>query len=100
MNKWAPFQSLMRHDNLINELTKHKVANPRLSEEQINQLETIVKEAYAKQIHLNFILYQNGYATQISGKIKRIIPADQKLILDSQKIVFFTTIITITEMEE
>src|SRR5574344_476575 len=97
MIKWAPFNSVINSNYLVKEILKekNKINKPILSDEQIEQLEKLIKESMINQTNLNFIIYQKGLTYNLSGIVIKVDYIKQKIYLDNHKYLYFCEIIQI-----
>lgn len=97
MIKWAPFNSVINSNYLVKEILKekNKINKPILSDEQIEQLEKLIKESMINQTNLNFIIYQKGLTYNLSGIVIKVDSIKQKIYLDNHKYLYFCEIIQI-----
>ena len=58
--KWAPFNSVINDNVVLNELTKkrNKIEKPTLSEDQINYLNEKIFEVYTNHLKVNIFIFQ------------------------------------------
>ena len=91
MKKWLPFDSLTNTNKMKHEISKKKIKieKPILSEDQLNQLEIIIKEAFFNKDLVEIHYYTNN---NILTKKVNIISIDynKKLILlsDNTKLYY------------
>ncbi len=99
MIKWAPFSAVVNGNELLSEIKEEKsrISKPILSEEQINELESIILEAFASHSTIEIIYYKDNHAYKITGIITKIEPITKKITLNNQKNIFFNNIIRITK---
>ena len=95
--KWAPFNSVTPSKELINRLAKEKlkVNKPILSEEQLSDIQTKLYEAYNNELEPIINYYKNGIIFKEKSKIKVLDLAHNRIILKSNKIIYFNQIINI-----
>lgn len=95
--KWAPFNSVINGKFLINNIEKEKskIPKPLLSEEQIQNIENIIKEAYINKVLVEFIIYQGGFTKKIKSMIINIDSVKQKIFLENHKCIYFCEIINV-----
>lgn len=99
MIKWAPFNSVINGNEVLSSITeeKSKINKPTLSEEQINNLENKIIEAYSKNIQVELIYFKNGKNNKLSGQITKLDPINKKIILNYHTDVYFNNILDILE---
>ena len=66
--KWAPFNSVINDNVVLNELTKkrNKIYKPTLSEDQIDFLNEKIFEAYTNHLKVNIFIYSNFNILKLS----------------------------------
>lgn len=96
MIKWAPFNSVINSKYLVSEIEKEnsKIKKPILSDEQINNIEKIIKEAKINNDMVSLTIYHSGFTNKITGKIIKIDNTSQKITLDNRKDLYFCEIIS------
>lgn len=96
MIKWQPFDSVISSKTLINNiiLEKSKVNKPILSEEEIEDIEEKIIEAYYLQNEVVLQVYKNGFFKEFNGKIKKI-DGVRKMVYLNNMMIFFNQIISI-----
>lgn len=95
--KWAPFNSVVNGNYIMNEIIKEKskIIKPILSEEQINEFENQIKESLINKIPLEFTIYDNGYTKNIKGTVTKIDSSSNKIFLNYNNHIFFCEIMNI-----
>lgn len=89
MQKWQPFYSVLSKkeiDDNIN-VNNHKEM-PILSEDQINENEEIIKNAYECKIQISAIIYENKNFKEITGLITKIDPYNKTIYINNKAISF------------
>lgn len=96
MIKWAPFNSVISGKYLMNNIEKEKskIPKPLLSDEQILNIENIIKEAYINQVFVELTIYKAGYINTFKSLIINIDQVNQKLFLQNHKPIYFCEIIS------
>ena len=97
MIKWQPFDSLtntkkMKHEL---ELNKHKIQMPSLSDDQLQEIEENIKEAYYNKDYINIKYYFNGTIINKKIKIKYINYNLKQIILSDNTLVYYKQIISV-----
>lgn len=96
--KWAPFNSLVGQrqmiENLINE--KNKIKKPKLSQEQIEQNESLLIEAFYEQIKVKIEYFKDGFILNTIAIIIQIDYTFKKIYLNNKKILLFNQIIKVS----
>ncbi len=88
--KWAPFNSLINDKKLTNEIIKrnNQIAKPVLSEDQINDLNEKIFEAYINHIKVNIYIYKNHSILNLNGFINNIDTLKKYITFNSIHIYF------------
>ena len=97
--KWAPFNSLINGNKLINELEKEnkKLPKPILSEDQLNEISQKLIDAITTKSVIKVKYYQNGNIYLIKGIINYFNKQKNSIIINN-KLVYLTQIIDIIEI--
>lgn len=95
--KWAPFNSVTPSKELISRLDKEKqkINKPVLSEEQLEYLQKELFEAYNNELEPTIKYYKNGIIFNEKSKIKVLDLCHNRIILNTNKIIYFNQIIKI-----
>lgn len=95
--KWAPFNSLVNQKYMIENIIKekNKIKKPKLSQEQIEQNEKLLIEAFYEKIAINIEYYKEGFILRTTSIINHIDYTFQKIYLNNKKILLFSQIIKI-----
>lgn len=96
--KWAPFHSLVGQRQLIDNVLKEKkkISKPKLSQEQMEQNEKLIIEAFYEQIKVCISYFKEGLIYTTTANITQIDYTFKKIYLNNQKILLFTQIIEIS----
>lgn len=96
--KWAPFNSVTPSKEIINKLIKEKqkINKPILSNEQLENLQHDLLEAYNNEIKTIINYYKNGVIYKEIGVIKILDLSHERIILNNNKIIYFNQILKIT----
>jgi hypothetical protein len=71
--KWAPYNSVINAKDMINDIYDAKVdVMPTLSDEQTNNLEKKIINAYYEQIPINIKFFYHNRIVEKNGTIKKI----------------------------
>ncbi len=95
--KWAPFDALVGFNQMVNDL-KYKMGKknkPILEEDQLNEMDYIIKEAINLNKEIQIDYYHDGYIKSIYGYVKKVNLYDQTLILGFNIMIELTTIVNI-----
>ena len=94
MIKWAPFNSLMNGQNIVNSLVfeKGKVNKPSISEEEQKILEEKIIEAYYCQNMILITYYKEGFLLKTKAKVKKIDSIYKTIYLNNQTKLLFNQI--------
>lgn len=95
--KWQPFNAVIPSHYMIQNVlkNKNKIIKPILSEDQLNNLEKKIIEAYTLQDEITIKIYQNGHFFYQKGKITNIDQINHKLFLNNHRHLYFAQIIEI-----
>jgi len=95
--KWAPFNSLVDQKQIIKNLIKEKekISKPKLSEEQMEQNEKLLVEAFFEKSKIKIEYFKNGYILSTITNINHIDYTFKKIYLNNQKVLLFSQIIKI-----
>lgn len=90
MIKWQPFNSVISSKYIVKSLVheKEKINKPILSQEEIEQIEKKIIDAYYCQIDITLQYYKNGYLQIAKGKIKKIDCISKKIYLNNLFLLF------------
>lgn len=94
---WAPFNSVMNGQNVLNHLTeeKNKVAKPILSDDQKIELENKIIEYYEQKDEITINYYESGYIKKLIGIITKIDPIKRKIYINNNLSLYFSNIVDI-----
>ncbi len=97
--KWQPFNSCFNAQLVIKDIkkVKNRKTYPNLSEDQLENIEEKIKEAYNLKLFVQIKYYYDGIINVIEGQINGISPNDQKLYLNN-KIIYFKQILNVKEL--
>ncbi|ARD55628.1 hypothetical protein BA81_14012 [Bacillus safensis FO-36b] len=70
-NRWKMKFILPEHNEALRQLhlAKHKIEQPVLSPEQLEEFEYTIATAMSEDMPLNFELFDNGFVREISGRV-------------------------------
>lgn len=89
MLKWAPFHSVMSEDEVLDIFKmRERYPKPELSEDQINELEYLIVEAYNSQNTVVLTIYYNGKLIDKTGIITKLDAINKAVYLDKKMIPF------------
>ena len=99
--KWAPFNSVISDKIIINDLlkSKNKISKPTLSEDQIENLNNKIFEAYTNHLKINMFIYKNQNIIKLIGFINNI-NVTKKYIIFNKSHIFFNQILKISNFYE
>lgn len=94
--KWAPFNSIINGNHLIQELEKEtkKIPKPILSDDQLEIINKKLFEAYTTKSLIIIKYYQNGNIYSIKG-IMKFLNKSFKYISINNKNIYWSQIISI-----
>ena len=97
MIKWAPFASVINGNEVIREIEEEqtRIEKPILSEEQIENLEETLIEAYNNSNVVEVLFYKQYHMYKITGIITKLDGATKKITINNNKTLFFSNIIGI-----
>lgn len=95
MSKWNPFNAVASGDYMIGEVLekKNKMKMPILSDDQKEQLQCKMLEAFNNQETIKIKYFKNGNIYIKEGRITNIDSNSHKITLDSKYFVYFSQII-------
>lgn len=72
--KWAPFDALVGFRDLINEMQyeRGKKEQPILSEDQLIEMDLIIKKAINTNKEIIIYYYNDGYIKNVYGYVKKV----------------------------
>ncbi len=94
-SKWSPFNAVADGDYMIDEVLekKNKMKMPILSDDQKEQLQSKMVEAFHNQETIRIKFFMNGSINVVEGKITNIDSNSRKITLNSNFFVYFSQII-------
>ena len=94
--KWQPFNSCFSSSKFVHEISesKNKLVFPELSEDQVNEIEYIIKNAFVLKLFVYITYYFNGTILKCKGTINNIDYQEKKIYLNS-KCIYFKQILNI-----
>ena len=96
MMKWAPFYSVLSEKEIGDGVEKHDInEKPELSEDQINEIENIIMDAYNNKLEITILVYDKHKNYYLTGYITKLDPLN-KTIYINKKPLLFTNILKIT----
>ena len=97
MKKWLPFDSLTNTNKMKHELSKKKsrIEMPILSEDQLEKIESIIKEAYFNKDYIIIYYYINGTILNKKIKIKSIDYNKKQIILSDNTNIYYKQIVNV-----
>ena len=86
--KWAPFNSVINGNILVNELLKNKkkINKPTLSEDQIELLNEKIYEAYTNHIKVKLSIFKDMNIYEINGYINNINTTNKSITFNNSYI--------------
>ena len=95
--KWQPFNSLFNAGVIIQDINKEKSKEkcPILSEDQLENIEDTIKNAYILKQNVDIKYYYDGNIIEKLGKINYLDIQNKNICL-SNKIIYFKQILKIT----
>ena len=100
MIKWMPFNSVVSNKEILYSLIKEKekITKPHISEDETNEFEKTIIDAYYMQDKIHITYYKKGYTYEYYGLIKKI-DSSNKLIYLTNCRLLFNQIIKVTEIK-
>ena len=94
MVKWAPFNSVINGNDVKKVLNdkKNKISKPNLSEEQIEEIENSIINAYSNKTSTTIIYYYSNKFIQINGIITKLDPINKRIFING-KYLYFNNIV-------
>lgn len=95
--KWAPFASVINGNILLKEIKEEKsrIIKPTLSNDQIENLEETIIEAYTGKIPVDIYFYKCEHIYKIYGFITKINATTKEITINNQKNLLFSNIVRI-----
>jgi hypothetical protein len=100
--KWAPFDALVGHHSMIEEL-KHRLGKqekPILSDDQYDNLNRELIQASSKHLEIEITYYSNGYLKNTFGHIKKIDWISKTILLSTYEKIHAKDIIELNILNE
>lgn len=96
--KWAPFDALVGFNQMISDLKNRlgRKDKPILQEDQLFEMDCIIKEAITNKKELQIDYYHEGYIKSIYGFIKKVDLYNRQLILEYQIIISLEDIVNLS----
>lgn len=98
MIKWAPFDSVTSSKALVRRIAneKEKIQMPQLSEEQLDNIEENLKNAYYRNDEVVIKYYSNGKIFSKKCWIAEVDLNNKKILLSDNSKVYFGQIVNIS----
>lgn len=95
--KWAPFESLFTSDEMLNEIEEEQsiISKPILSEEELNDIDSKIKESYHTNELIKVTYFYQGKIKNKTSKIIDIKKSEQKIKFIDHSYLFFEQILKI-----
>lgn len=95
--KWQPFSAVIPSNNIIHDILKEKntITKPILSDDQENEIQAKILNAYYEVETITIIYYKKGKLYKITGKITKIDKIYHKICINNHFFVFFSQIIKV-----
>ncbi len=93
--KWAPFDALSGHGALLEDLifNLNKKEKAILSDDEYEELNKTVSNAYNNQKTISIEYYNNGYSYQTFGLIKKIDSVKKVIKMETGESIFFSDVL-------
>lgn len=97
MLKWQPFSAVVPSTRMINEVLneKNKIKMPVLSDDQKQDIQEKIIEAYNNQDTINIKYYRDGRFYLREGKVTNINGNKHKIAINTNFWIFFSQIVEI-----
>lgn len=91
---WAPFNSVINNHDIINDIKEQEsyINKPNYTEEQLEELEFKVINAYTSKDNININYYHNHKSINIYGTINKIDPVYKRININNTYINFYDII--------
>ena len=91
---WAPFNSVINNHDVIDDIKNKEsyINKPDYTEEQLEELEFKIKNAYTSQDMISINYYHNHKSICINGTISKIDPVFKRININNTYINFFDII--------
>ena len=95
--KWAPFDSVISSKKVIRDIenSKHKIVKPILSEDELNNIESIILDSYHNKDEIEIKYFYNGKYYKIKNIISKIDNIKKIIVLDNNKKIYFNQIVSV-----
>jgi len=95
--KWAPFESLLKSENVLKELEKEKkfTSKKNLSSDELESLERKIKEAFHTHSYIEIEYYDQGFYAKKKGIISDILINHSKIFFQDHTSLYFEQILDI-----
>ena len=95
MLKWQPFYSVLSKKEIKDSIKeKEVISKPDLSEDQINELENTIIDAYNNKKEVTLSIFNQNKIIDVTGIITKLDPLHKAIYLN-KKMILFNNIITI-----
>jgi len=89
MLKWQPFYSVLSEDEVRDTTcTIDNVSKPDLSEDQIEEIEMLIMDAYNNKKEVTLSIFNQHKIIEVSGIITKLDPLHKSIYLNKQMILF------------
>lgn len=85
--KWSAFDALVGYSSMIEEMKYRlgKKERPILSEDELEDLNRNLRDAYKEDKEIELKYYHDGYLKTTYGKIKRVDFQERRIVLSTQE---------------
>ena len=91
---WAPFNSVINNHDIMSDIKdkENNITKPNYTEEQLEELEFKIINAYTSQDQIYINYYHNHKNISINGIISKIDPIYKRIYINDKYINFFDII--------
>ena len=96
---WAPFNSVINNHDITDEIIDrgNYIKKPEYTEEQLEELEYKIINAYNSQSNISIYFYKNYKNNIINGIITNIDSIHKNIIINNKESIYFYNILDIKE---
>ena len=93
--KWAPFDALTGHGDMLEELifNINKKEKNILSDDECDELNSTVSNAFNNQKTISIEYYNNGYSYQTFGLIKKLDSVKKIILMETGESIHFDDVL-------
>ena len=93
MKKWAPYKSLVEQEKYLNKAhdDNQKIERPQMSSDEAESINEILVNYQGEELIIAY--WRNNKINTISSILKKIDPANKKIILPERRTILFNELI-------